>query len=563
VIARIIRMFILPALILVAVNRASAHPLGNFSINQYSALSVGRDSIRLRYVIDMAEIPTFQELQASGVAPIANDPAAQRYLAKKVETLSAGLFLEINGRQLPLHEESKKINFPPGAGGLPTLKIGVLYEVNFPANGDSPQYSLNYRDNNFAGRAGWKEIVAVSESGVNLVNSSIPLTDRSAELTNYPTDLLNSPPQQLDARVEFTWVGRVGTVVSGKAPGTDSGIDNPVGEGQLQSPTNSVIAKHAGYGGHRPLPKEARTVALAQTLAPNQASDGTQLQINKPGTPRDSFTELVASPDLGWSIVFIALAVAVGLGAFHALEPGHGKTLVAAYLVGSRGTMRHALILGLIVTAAHTAGVYFLGGVTIYASQYVVPERLYPWLSVASGLMITILGAVIFLKRYRGKGEAHSHHHHNHRHTHNHSHARKLLHHYDHSDVHEHSHGHGSHAHHHHATASFRELVTLGISGGIVPCPAALVVLLSAVSMNRVGFGLLLIVAFSAGLAAVLIAIGILMVNARQYMSRFLGEGKWVTQWLPMTSSALIVVFGFGLTWQAWRSAGFSLLGGI
>jgi ABC-type nickel/cobalt efflux system permease component RcnA len=102
--------------------------------------------------------------------------------------------------------------------------------------------------------------------------------------------------------------------------------------------------------------------------------------------------------------------------------------------------------------------------------------------------------------------------------------------------------------------------LTLGISGGIVPCPAALVVLLSAVALNRVGFGLLLIVSFSAGLAAVLIAVGLLMVYARQFMSRFYGEGKWVTRWLPMTSSVFIVVVGIGLTWQAWRGAAFSLL---
>ena len=120
---------------------------------------------------------------------------------------------------------------------------------------------------------------------------------------------------------------------------------------------------------------------------------------------------------MGWSVVLIALAVAVGLGAFHALEPGHGKTLVAAYLVGSRGTMKHALLLGLIVTAAHTSGVYLLGGITLYASQYIVPERLYPWLGVVSGVMITILGTVLLIQRYRSKGVGHSHHHHGHGHT--------------------------------------------------------------------------------------------------------------------------------------------------
>ena len=256
-------------------------------------------------------------------------------------------------------------------------------------------------------------------------------------------------------------------------------------------------------------------------------------------------------------IILIALAVAIGLGAFHALEPGHGKTLVAAYLVGARGTMKHAFLLGLIVTAAHTAGVYLLGAVTLYASQYVVPERLYPWLGVVSGVMITSLGAVLLVRRYRGKDgllnhitiiieiiltarDDHEHHHH-------------------HPGHHGHSHDHG-HTHHHHdlnQRMSLRELLTLGISGGIVPCPAALVVLLSAVSMQRIGFGLILIVAFSIGLAAVLIAIGLLMVYARDFMSRFQTNGQVITRWLPLASSTIITLFGFGMIFQSVASAGY------
>jgi ABC-type nickel/cobalt efflux system permease component RcnA len=274
------------------------------------------------------------------------------------------------------------------------------------------------------------------------------------------------------------------------------------------------------------------------------------LQGNKAAPTRDSFTELIAAKQLGWSMILIALAVAVGLGALHALEPGHGKTLVAAYLVGSRGTMKHALLLGLVVTAAHTTGVYLLGGITLFASRYIFPERIYPWLGVLSGLMITILGAVLVIRRYRRSGVAHSHHHHDHgHHAHDHDHVKK-------HDSHAHHH---AHAHYHHEAgrkASLRELLTLGISGGIVPCPAALVVLLSALSMNRVGFGLLLIVAFSAGLAAVLIAVGLLMVCAGQFMTRFQVDGQLATRWLPLASSAFITLFGVALTWQALQTTG-------
>src|SRR5438093_13619911 len=133
--------------------------------------------------------------------------------------------------------------------------------------------------------------------------------------------------------------------------------------------------------------RDARAETL--TLAPNRQA-----------TPRNAFTELVTTRQLSLGIVLFSLLVAAGFGAFHALEPGHGKTVVAAYLVGARGTAWHALILGLIVTASHTAGVYLLGGVTLYASRYVVPERLYPWLGVISGLTIAGLGFFLFLRRY-------------------------------------------------------------------------------------------------------------------------------------------------------------------
>jgi ABC-type nickel/cobalt efflux system permease component RcnA len=249
----------------------------------------------------------------------------------------------------------------------------------------------------------------------------------------------------------------------------------------------------------------------------------------------------------------MALLVAMVLGAFHALEPGHGKTVVAAYLVGARGTARHALILGLIVTASHTAGVYLLGGVTFYASQHVVPERLYPWLSLGSGITIAVLGAVLFLRRYAGADDDHGHHHHGHHH-HHHAHPHEHAHGPDHghgpTDGHAHD-DHGSDHHHHDEAISLRSLVALGVSGGIIPCPAALVVLLSALSMHRVGFGLVLIVAFSVGLAAVLVAIGLLMVYARRLMTRFREDGPWIRRWLPLTSSAVMTLLGLGIAVQA------------
>jgi ABC-type nickel/cobalt efflux system permease component RcnA len=251
-------------------------------------------------------------------------------------------------------------------------------------------------------------------------------------------------------------------------------------------------------------------------------------------------------------MVLVSLAVAASLGAFHALEPGHGKTVVAAYLVGARGTARHALVLGLVVTASHTVGVYLLGGVTLYASRLVVPERLYPWLGAASGLLIAALGAGLLWRRLTGAAAAAEH---------DpggpesppgpaaHAEAHRL------GRAHAHETGHGHvHSHAPDGPVSLRGLVALGVSGGIVPCPAALVVLLSAVATRRIGFGLLLIVAFSVGLAAVLIAIGLAVLYARHLAARLgpaTGDSPLVRRWLPLASAGVITASGVALTLQA------------
>ena len=518
---------------------SSAHPLGNFSISHYTGIQIAQDSIELRYVLDMAEIPTFQELQDTGLAPEVEHPSVHGYLAQKTEALKAGLLLEVNGRYLPLQVVSSEVLFPPGAGGLPTLKLGVVYRTPLdPAPADT-LYSLHYRDGNFPGRAGWQEIIARTSSGITLIRSSVPDTDRSRALTDYPTDLLNSPPQVLEAQVLF----------------------------RQETPPAAVVALGVPASFTLPFPPDSGV--LQQPLP----SPALPLQANQQATPRNAFTELVTTPQLSLGIICLALAGAVGLGAFHALEPGHGKTVVAAYLVGSRGTARHALSLGLIVTATHTAGVYLLGVVTLYASRYVVPERLYPWLGVLSGLVIAGVGGALLLRRYAG-GEATPTHRHTHGHGHIHAHGHAPAHTHGHTHGYVHTPNHSHHhdlalepthvhtqgAHHHHQqpgeTVSFRELLALGVTGGIVPCPAALVVLLSAIALQRIGFGLLLIVAFSVGLATVLMAIGLLMVYARHFMSRFQGEGLCITRWLPLTSAAIITVLGLAMVIQALVAAG-------
>ena len=346
----------------------------------------------------------------------------------------------------------------------------------------------------------------MADPAITILQSSVPAPDRSQALTNYPTELLKSPPQVLEADVRFR-----------------------------QARLPHVVA-----------PTHAASPAGGQAL-------GTGAPMS---TPRSAFTDLVATQHFSLGMVGLALAVAVGLGALHALEPGHGKTVVAAYLVGTRGTSRHALYLGLIVTATHTAGVYLLGAVTLFLSHYIVPERLYPWLGGISGVIITGLGCGLLLRRYAGESRPH---------THPHSHAHSHPHPHDHVAGHQHERMPHAHAAPHEAvqahptaseTISSRALLALGVTGGIVPCPAALVVLLSAVAIHRVGFGLLLILAFSVGLAGVLIALGLLMVSARHVLARFQGEGRLITRWLPLTSAAVITVFGLAMIVQTLVTAG-------
>ena len=186
----------------------------------------------------------------------------------------------------------------------------------------------------------------------------------------------------------------------------------------------------------------------------------------------DYLSRLLHRDEIGWRLTLIGIAVAFGLGAMHAMSPGHGKTIVAAYLVGSRGTFKHAMFLGAMVTFTHTASVFLLGFVTLFLSKYVLPEKLFPILGAISGLSIVWVGSMLFFRRLRARGRHHHHHHHDHDHAHGH--------------VHDHADGH-SHSHVPEGEITMGSLIALGASGGLVPCPSALVVLLSAISLGGSG----------------------------------------------------------------------------
>ncbi|MYC74658.1 high frequency lysogenization protein HflD [Candidatus Poribacteria bacterium] len=296
----------------------------------------------------------------------------------------------------------------------------------------------------------------------------------------------------------------------------------------------------------------------------------------------DRIKELINRP-LTLQLAIAALVISFVLGGLHALTPGHGKAIVAAYLVGSKGRVIDAVFLGLVVTFTHTFSVIALGVVMLVAQEF-APEDIVPWLSLFSGVLIVGIGAWLFTKNmkqyYSGRG-AHNHSHghthpphdhdHGHSHDHSHDHDHGHDHHHDHSDDHDHSHGHDhdhdhdpghTHTHggrtHSHAPperTGFWGLLSLGISGGIVPCVDALIGLLFAISLNKLVWGLIILCAFSFGLAAVLVAIGILMVMAKPLIARFTGEGIWL-QRLPIVSAAVVILLGAVLVFKALNTVG-------
>jgi nickel/cobalt transporter (NicO) family protein len=244
----------------------------------------------------------------------------------------------------------------------------------------------------------------------------------------------------------------------------------------------------------------------------------------------DYLSRLLHQGEIGWSVMLLGMLAAFAFGAVHALSPGHGKTLVAAYLVGSRGTPRHAVFLGLMVTFTHTISVFALGLVTLYLSRFVLPETITPILGAISGMTIVWVGAMLLYRRTVGRSSAAP--------------ATGLAHHHGDGRVHTHV----------PEEISVGGLIALGASGGLVPCPSALVLLLTSVSLGRIALGLTLLAAFSAGLAVVLTAVGLAVLYAKHWLpdSATLGRSKTL-RYLPVASAAFIVCVGIAMTWVSLR----------
>jgi nickel/cobalt transporter (NicO) family protein len=496
---------------------AQAHPLGNFTINHYSRLEFSDGRAHLDYVLDFAEIPTFQQkgkLDPSGDGEL-SEAEARAYLDASLPSLVKNLDLKVGKQELPWRVLNSSAAYRPGQGGLPVLRVEARLLADLP-EGWQENGSGRYADRNYRDRLGWREIVVKGGQGISIINSTVPSSGVSGGLQEYPQDMLSSP---LDVRVARF------TLIPGGGPAAGDTARN-LATGDYGFGSNGYVGRLYSWLGS--------LISL--------------------GSP---------SP----TVILISLLAALLWGAVHAFTPGHGKTVVAAYLIGDRGTARHAAFLGLTVTLTHTVGVFALGGVAIYLSHYILPEALFPWLSVASGILVVAIGLSLLFNRSRALGPgkaqetepAHSHEEHDHSHAlvhaahshgeHEHTRSRGgHFHEHSHGD-HEHKHSHGGHAHSHLPPGSdgtrvgLRGLVAIGVSGGLVPCPAALVLLLGAISLGRLGFGMALVVVFSMGLAVVLTGIGLLMVYARKVFERYTFEAL-IPRLLPVASAAAISFVG-------------------
>src|ERR671921_1686855 len=313
---------------------AQAHPLGNFTINHSSSLEFAEKAARITYVIDFAEIPTLQQkasLDADGDGKL-SDREANAYLDAEIPSLVEGLRLRAGDEVLPLEVLHRSAEYRSGQGGPPTLRVETHLLADLPKDWRG---EAHYADKTYANRLGWREIVVRGGPEVAIRNSTVQANSVSNELRYYPRDMLSSPPDVRGA--SFTL-----------APG-DGSVENETAE--------RVGTSFGGVPGR--------------------------------------FDALVSVERVSAAVVAVSMLAAFFWGAAHALTPGHGKAVVAAYLIGARGTARHACILGLTVTLTHTAGVFLLGAVTLYLSRYILPEVLYPWLSVASGLLVFLIGIVL------------------------------------------------------------------------------------------------------------------------------------------------------------------------
>ncbi|MBW1601679.1 nickel transporter [Streptomyces sp. JJ66] len=562
---------------------ATAHPLGNFTVNHYLGLRAHPEGVETTLVVDSAEIAAAQErgtVDADGDGTVS---AAERtrYATGQCAARARDLHVTVNGERRPTRVADSSFSYRPGEAGLRTSRLECALRT--PADLAAPA-QVSVTDTHSAPRIGWHELTATGD-GVTLTDSTAPATSLTDELRQYPDDLLAEPLDLRTAELRTT----PGASASG-APGT------------------------------------APTVASAGPFSSAFAALS------------DRFTGLVGERELTVPIGLLALTLAVVLGASHAVLPGHGKTIMAAYLAGRQGRVRDAVTVGATVTLTHTAGVLVVG-LLLPLVTTVAGETVLGWLTLVSGALVTVIGLSLLRAALRGHTVDHHHHHapghghhghgrHEHHHGPGHHHGRhkpKDGHHQGHEDRHHPHHpGHGAHPAHEHPSPDTRPhshphehapstslpvphsrkpvapaaapstvavlteqpepparpdaaahtpsaapeesrqgtgrrgLIGIGIAGGLVPSPSALVVLLGAVALGRTPFGVLLVLGYGVGMAATLTAAGVLLVRFRDH-----AVTTWSTR-LPQTgfvrrvsrlgaplTAAFVVLVGLALTLRA------------
>ena len=506
-------LFVAVLLSMVVAGPAAAHPLGNFTTNTSAAILPGPDGVDVAYVLDLAEVPAQQSGRAIEAA---GGPEA--WAQEECATVAGAQTLTVDGTAVPLDVATVGISFPPGQAGLDTLRLRCdLIADTDVAVGTSIGYVDDYR----ADTLGWREVVAAGD-GVDLTDSDVPATSSSTQLRTYP-----------EATVSDVTTA---TIVVGEGDGDPAAVEA----------------------------LRATDVELVDAASPG----GLEGLVER-------YTELVARQDLTVGFVLVAILLSIVLGTAHAVAPGHGKTVIAAYLLGEGGQARQAVALGSTVAVTHTIGVLVLG-VIVSTSTSLAPERLYPILGVMGGVLFTLLGVSLLVRALRNKGHSHDH---DHGHSHGHG-----------NGGHDHGAGHVApvpaqdrvlvahgpaephaspepatlrpHGHHDHPSSTSHDdhdhsrapapaagwwsLILPGLAGGMVPSPSALLVLLGGIAIGRAWFGVLLVLAYGIGMALALVGAGYLLHRVRFRVAERLESQTWarVSAALPVITSSLIVVGG-------------------
>ncbi len=547
----VVTLLLLPATVL-------AHPLGNFTINHYAGIRVATDRVALDVVVDQAEIPTFTERQridTDGDGQVSDaETEAERQVA--CTRLASSLTLVVDDTTLALSVEAAGLSFPQGAGGLSTMRLVCEYAAALPSPLTGAT-TVHFADRSNAGRIGWREMVATGD-GVTVAGAA-PAQSVSGRLTNYPQNLLSVPLSTDEvtfsampggASLPVPCIADAFALTASPAAGTpgfgcEPGTNEP-------GPAAALLTGPAAR-----LPNATPVTAQVDSAPPTGAV---------PGGVGTEISSLLQTRDLTPPIVIVSLLTAMALGAAHALTPGHGKTVMAAYLVGTRGSGRQAVALGLTVTIAHTVGVLLLAVVVLSVSR-VTPEAFNHATGIVSGLLVVGIGGWLFLRqglpmvRVRAaQADAHRDDHdhglddsRDHGHSHEHGHA---------DGVHSHGHADGAHRHggveHSHLPPAgepltWRSLFALGLFGGLVPSINALIILLATLATGRAAYGLVLVVAFGTGMAIVLGGTGLGLVYASRWLAR---SPSWsplgrLVALAPAITSVVIMIVGVFVTGQA------------